>query len=806
VCEAILGAGMGDYYRYRERPAVPQASPPQVSDRLALYDHPEVQRSFVSQCPGGCEAHLFLEDVRCPACLWLTEGRLRQLPGVLDVGVDYAGSSARVRWDPGRIQLSKVLQAIGAIGYRAQPFDPAHREPLLRDQRRRNLERLIFAGVAGMAVMHVAIASYLMGGEDASGTLPLWEVIGRWSSLCATLAILAYAGQDFFIGAWRDLRARRLGMDVPLALGLSAAWMGSLVATLRQQGNVYFDAITMLVFFVLLARYLERRGRVAAAYALDRAMRVVPQGARRLDAAGVEETVPVVELVPGDRVRVRPGESVPADGVIVEGTSHFDEAFLTGEGLPVERTPGQAVPGGAINHDQAVVVRVARTGEASAYAGIRRLLQQAVQSRPALARLSDRAATLLVAVVLVASALTAVGWYAIAPESALANAVALLLVTCPCALALATPVAYLVAAGRYAALGMLPLRLEAVEGLAQVDVWAFDKTGSLTLGQLRCTEIRCPGPIDEASALRLACALEQGSEHPIGKALKALGTGPLPEVAGRRNHPGAGISGRVHGRPLRLGKPAFAQAGLPMTPGSEGGSGEPEECQVMLADEQAVLATFTFADEPRPGLGELVQRLRAQGLRRFAVLSGDREAQVKPLAASLGIAEAHAGLSPEAKLAWLQRRRAAGERVAMVGDGINDAPTLAAADVSISFGHATELAQANSDFLLLGDDVGVLAEGYRLARRTRQILLQNLAWAAVYNALALPAAAFGLIPPWAACIGMSLSSLLVVANSLRLRAHAAPLASNPSREGFKPPRYARLLSRPAGCERLARFL
>jgi Cu2+-exporting ATPase len=772
VCEAILGVGMGDYYRYRRHPAASQTAIPEGLEQLALYDHREVQRGFVREGPGGCEVHLFLEDVRCPACLWLTEGRLRRLAGVLDVGADYTGSSLRVRWDPARIQLSEILQAISRIGYRAQPFDPAHRERLLKDQKRRNLERLIFAGVAGMAVMHVAIASYLMGGEDPSGQL--WVVIGRWTSLLATLAILGYTGQDFFVGAWRDVKARRLGMDVPITLGLTAALIGSIVATVRQQGDVYFDAITMLVFFVLFARFLEMRGRATAANALDRGMRIVPRAARRIYADGVEELVPVVQLGPGDRVRVLPGETVPADGLIVEGTSRFDEALLTGEVMPVERVPGQEVPGGAINHDQAVTIRVVRTDEASLYGGIRRLLQQAVQSRARLARLSDRAATALVGAVLMASAVTAVTWYWIDPQSALANVVALLLVTCPCALALATPVAYVVAAGRYAALGMLPLRMDAVEDLARVDVMAFDKTGSLTLGRLRCKEVRCIGEIDEVSALRLACALEQGSEHPVARALKSLCTEPLPEVTGRRNHPGAGVAGVVDGRAFRLGKPEFVCAGLPEPQQAEIDSGEITSkmgsLRVVLADERAVLAVLTFADEPRPGSHELVQRLRAQGLSRLAVLSGDREANVRHLAASLAIPEALGDLSPEAKLAWLQRRRAAGERVAMVGDGINDAPTLAAADVSISFGSATDLAQAHSDFLLLGGDLRVLAEGYSLARRTRKIILQNLVWAAAYNALAVPAAAFGLVPPWAACLGMSLSSLLVVGNSLRLRA------------------------------------
>jgi Cu2+-exporting ATPase len=773
VCRTIVDAGLEDYYRHRTTKAA-RADPavvPDILKKLSLYDHPDIQRSFVRGSVGWREASLILEDIRCAACLWLNERHLRGLDGVLDVEMDYASERARVRWDPGRIQLSTILRAIADIGYIAYPYDSAHREQLLKERKRRSAHRLIFAAAVGMPVMQFSLASYIMGGAQVGGELPLWVIIGRWTTLFAAAAILSYSGQDFFVGAWRDLKNRRLGMDVPIVLGLTIALTGSLVATLQQRGEVYLDSIAMFVLFVLLARIYEMRGRVTAANAMDRLARVIPQTARRLTEAG-EEEVAAVELRPGDRLRMVPGEVLPADGTIVEGSSSIDESPLTGESAPVLRRAGDPVTAGTCNIDQPIVIEVTRVGEESTAGEIRYLLDRALHSRPRYAVLAERAAEWFVAVVLLLALLTAGAWLWLDPAQALPNTIAVLIVTCPCALALATPVAVAIAAARFADMGVLPLRMSGLERLARAGVAAFDKTGTLTLGRLRLLEVRTYGGANDQSAYDLAAALEQGSEHPVGKALAGAGDSTRYDVQGRHNVPGAGVTGSIAGREWRLGKVAFALAGAELDRSVEAFIRERQEwgyVVVALSDARSLQALFVLEDEPRPGGRELPARLRDGGVSRVAVLSGDSARNAQALARRLDIPEALGDLSPADKLGWIRERQGEGARVMMVGDGINDAPTLAGADVSVSFAGATELAQYSSDFIVLADDLSAIGDARQLARRTRRVILQNLLWAASYNLLAVPAAALGYIPPWAAAIGMSASSLFVVANALRLR-------------------------------------
>ena len=773
VCRAIVDAGLEDYYRHRERPAgQPAPLPPETDPRLALYDRPEIQRSFVQRHEQGLEAALILENIRCAACLWLNEQHLRRLEGILDVQIDYASARAWVRWDPDRVKLSEILRAVAEIGYIAHPYDATHRRQLLREQKQRNAERLIFAGLLGMAVMHFSLAGYLMGQPAPGEGLPLWVILGRWTALLATTAILAYPAQEFFLGAWRALRHRRLGMDVPIAIGLAAAYLGSLVATVRQTGEVYFDSVAMFVFFILLARRLELRGRLAAAGVLDTLARIVPRTARRLAPDGDEETVAVVDLAPGDRLRLRPGERVPVDGIVEEGVSSFDESALTGEAAPRRRQVGEAVSGGARNVEQAVVLRVTRSSDASAISVVQRLLAHGLRSRPPVALLADQAAAWFVRAVLLIAALTAGAWLWLEPEAALANTVAVLIVTCPCALALATPAALAIGAGRFAASGVLPLRLEAVERLARSDAAAFDKTGTLTRGRLQLVSVQPFAGLTEGEAVRYARALEQHCEHPIAKALARAGGAKPPTIREQRQVAGAGVSAVIGGQRWTLGSPAFVLEGSAPEPAARSAIDSARAAGhtvVALADATRLRALFTLQDEVRAGLADMFADLRAQGLVEFGILTGDHQAAAQRLADTLGIREVRAGMAPDDKLNWIKHRQQAGRRVMMVGDGINDAPTLAAASVSFSFAHATELAQSSSDFIVLSQDIGAIAAARRLAVRIRRVILQNLLWASSYNLLALPAAALGWIPPWAAAIGMSLSSLLVVANALRLR-------------------------------------
>ncbi|MCB1802269.1 MAG: heavy metal translocating P-type ATPase [Gammaproteobacteria bacterium] len=772
VARSIVDAGLDEYYEHRREKAITADVVPEIVRRLGFYDHPDVQKSFVRGADIR-EASLLLENIRCAACLWLNERVLRGLDGVLDVDLDYASHHARVRWDPDKIKLSEILQAILNIGYVAHPYDATRREELNALQNKRSTERLIFAGVIGMMVMNFAIAGYVMGLGDETGELGLWVIIGRWTSLFATTVLLAYPGQEFFIGAWRDLRNRRLGMDVPIVLGLGVAYLGSIHTTWTQRGEVYYDSIAMFIFLVLLARRIELRGRVRATDALDRVGRILPRTAARLDPGGESEVL-VTDLVPGDRVRVRPGEIVPSDGRLVDGASTFDESLLTGESLPVRHAPGEPVIGGSCNVDQAVVIEIEKGSTDSTVAEIHRLLASGVRDAPRYAILAQRAAGWFVAAVLLIALITAGAWLWLDPANALPNTVAVLIVTCPCAFALATPVAAAIAVGRLADKGLLAVRSDALEIFAQCDTVAFDKTGTLTSGELQIERVEPFGELDAERALAFAAALEELSEHPVGKSLKrAAGERPDVTAVDCHNHVGQGIEGSINGSLWRIGRADFALAltqTRPQAHHSRIRQIQTESQQVVtIADDRGNGAFFILSDEPRPGADTLVESLRSLGVKKIVLLSGDTQVSVDRFSAGLGFDLTLGDLKPSDKLEWIRRRQAAGEQVAMVGDGINDAPTLAAANVSISFAHATDLAQVNSGLLILGNDLTVIPDSRRLAHKTRRIIRQNLSWAASYNMLAVPAAALGAIAPWGAAIGMSLSSLLVVVNALRLR-------------------------------------
>jgi Cu2+-exporting ATPase len=777
VCIAITDAGLADYYRYREMPAktADQAAVPTFLNQLELYDRAEIQREFVRSAGDWREASLILEEIRCAACLWLNERHLRSLAGVLDVHMDYTSQRARVRWDHKLIKLSEILKAIAEMGYTAHPYNASHRDLLIVDQKRRSIERLIFAGFIGMAVMHFSIACYLLGQPNAAGEYPLWVVIGRWTGLIATSAILAYSGQEFFVSAWIELKHKRLGMDVPIVLGLSVALIGSVSATMIQSGEVYYDSIVMLVFFLLLARHAELRGRDTAATALDRMTRVVPRTAQRLEASGPKE-VPSVDLQVGERVVLRPGERLPVDGEIEAGSSYFNESLLTGEPVPLLKFPGDRVIAGSVNGDQPVTLRVLAAVHDSTVSEIGRLIESALHSRPRYVELAERAVGWLVAVILLIAGTTALAWGSIDANQVIPSVVAVLIVTCPCALALATPVAVSLAAGRFAGHGVLPLRMTALEPLATAKVVMLDKTGTLTLGQPRLRETVSLGKLDIPSCLRIAASLEQQSEHPFAQALRlaAEGSGPL-RVTERLNLPGQGVQGKVGDEHWRLGK-------LEYVSGPDRVKSFPIQIDELQSDGSSVVvlgkvgrpeALFRFMDPPRPGADELISQLKRLGVEKVMILSGDHPLSVSYLANSLGIEEYYGNLSPGDKLDKIKALQRSGQRVIMIGDGINDVPTLAAADASLSFADASELAQVHSDFIIVSHHLPQLAKVRELARQTRRIIFQNLGWAVAYNVCAVPLAALGIIPPWGAAIGMSLSSLIVVANSMRLLRNTA---------------------------------
>jgi len=774
VCKAIVDAGLDDYYRHRTDPAVSANHEfvPDFLQQVELFDRPEIQQDFVTRVDGAREAALLLDNIRCPACLWLNERHLCSLPGVLDVHIDDTTQRARVRWDPAIIQLSEILRAVTDIGYIAQPYDATRSEQLNRLRRRRSTERLIFAGAIGMLVMNFSLATYVMDDSGSGEALPLWVTLGRWTSLMLSLMLLAWPGQEFFAAAWNDLRHRRLGMDVPVVLGLSAAFIGSLQATVSGHGDVYFDSIAMFIFFLLLARRWELRGKLSAADRLERLARITPRTAARLDTAGVARDTPVDELAVGDLIRLLPGQTLPVDGIVVAGSSSFDESQLTGEARLVLKRTGDAVVAGSVNGEQPLTIRVTRTLQHSAVSEIRQLVERGLELRPRYALLAEQVASGFVIVLLLLATATAVYWLLTDPGNWLPSTIAVLIVTCPCALALATPVALAVSAGRFIDMGVLPLRMRALDALARSELFVFDKTGTLTTGRPAVATVMPTTDLDEQTCLHYAAALAADSAHPVSSALRQVV--PLPRLVTTdvKNVPGAGIRAFIEGQEWRLGKPGFAADSAACDERTRAFIAESRsrgQLVSVLAGPGGIQAVVTFADPLRPGIEALLAGLRDSGVQQLAILSGDDPGRVRYLARQLGIEEAHGGLSPADKLDWTRSRQARGQQLAMLGDGINDAPTLAAADVSISFADATDLANASSDFLILGNDAGLLLAARRLARQTRRTVMQNFVWAGAYNLIAVPFAAAGWIPPWGAAIGMSFSSLFVVMNALRLQ-------------------------------------
>ena len=783
ACKTIVDAGFEDFYKFREQEGEVNAQVlPEVLRNLSLFDRPEIQQGFVrhhSNADGELlEAALILENIRCAACMWLNEQTLRAHPGVVDVRLDYASHQARVSWNPAQTKLSEILQTIAAIGYVAHPYDPAHREQLIEDERRRSVERLLFAGLLGMEIMAFSIATYWMGGHENGSQLQLWEVIGRWTALLITLIMLVYSGADFFVGAWRDLKNRRLGMDVPVVLGLVAAWLGSLWATMTGGIEAYFDSIAMFIFFVLLARVVELKGRLAAANALDRLMKVIPRTAWRVDEMGDSE-VAVADLQAGDVVRLKPGDSVPVDGRLLSAFSSFDESHLTGESVPVERREGDWIAAGSCNVDQAVLMQVERVSADSTMNELQRLMDRGLTEKPKLAVLAERISAPFVLITLILSALTALMWWFFDPAQALPNTIAVLIITCPCALALATPVALAIAAGRFAGMGVLPLKMSAVESLATADTLVLDKTGTLTRGRPQVMAVRVLNGMDEAAARAWVARMEMHSEHPLAHALRA-GVEPVALDLEVVNRPGQGLAASHEGKMWRVGAADFALQGAALSDDEQQWLSEQLDragMVVALSCDAQLRALFVLQDEVREGAEVFVQQAHELGMRRVVILSGDQPAAVSYLARHLGVEEFHAAMRPEDKLAWIEQAQAEGAKVMMAGDGINDAPTLAAAQVSLSFGAATTLAQLHSDFVLLGHDLRAIPQAIRMARITRRNVHMNLLWALAYNLVAVPFAALGFITPWVAAIGMSLSSLLVVGNALRLRniaLHEAP--------------------------------
>jgi len=768
--ELVSEAGLGDYYRLRSAPAPTPAAT--VARAYAHFDSAAaMERHTIDAGDGRRALNLLIEGLRCAACVWLIERRIGRLAGVVELDVNPATARARVVFDPRVVALSSLLESLAALGYRPLVLGSADSLAAAARERRDALKRLAVAGFGMMQVMMFAVALYF-GAE--TGIDAVMADFLRGVSLIVAAPVLFYSGWPILAGAVRDLRARSVGMDVPIALGLVLAYAASLWNTVADHGQVYFDSVTMFVFFLLVGRFVEMSSRHQATSVGEALARARPSAALRLAAGGPPQRIDIAEVVVDDELLVAHGEAFPCDGVLLEGTSSVDESLLTGEARPVPKQAGARLIGGSINRGPAVRMRVTAVGEATTLSATARLLERALAERPRFARVADQWARRFTLWVILGATAVAAFWVAVEPARAFEATLAVLVITCPCALSLATPTAFAAATSRLARQGLLVTRADAIESLATVDYAVFDKTGTLTRGEPALVRVTAMADVATDRCTALAAALEHGSNHPLARAFPAPGPG-APRVEEPEVCAGRGVAGTIDGVRHRIGQRAWVAELVGAAPHA------PSEDAVFLGRAGAWLARLDFDDALRPEARDAVAALRGLGI-EAEIASGDAPDRVAAVARATGIATHGARLGPADKLARVRAHRASGRRVLMVGDGVNDAPVLGGATVSVAMSQGAALAHSSADFVLVSPSLATLATGIRAARSTLTVVRQNLLWAAAYNLLAIPVAAAGLIPPWLAAVGMSVSSLAVVLNSTRLRrAGPAPGAAGTPR-------------------------
>lgn len=742
----IMAADLGDYYRLRSESGARVTAD---GHDASVWDRDDLLQTHVLELAGLREITVLTDSMRCPACAWLIDRALAREPGVTEASANAVTGRIRIRWDPRIAPLSRPLSRLQSLGYRPFLAMGEAREGARREERNRDLLRLGVAGLGAMQAMMFAEALFL----DTSGQMPgATRDFLRWVTFLVSSPVVWYAGWPFIAGALRELSHRRPGMDTLIAGSTLLAYFASLVETIRGGPHVWYDAAVMFVFLLSAARLLESRARRLASAQVEVLARATPVFATREDASGSRECIALPSLRTGDVVCVAAGDVVPADGTLLHERGSFEEALLTGESTPVDRLAGDRVFAGTVCRQFPVRLRVTETGSATRLSQIARLVEQAQSHRPAIAMLADRLSGRFFYVVLASAAATWLAWHFSEPSRAFEVALAVLAVSCPCALSLAVPATLAAAHGALARCGVLALDPEALPRLASATDIVFDKTGTLTDGRATLVASECFHGIDMETALAIGAALERDSGHPLARAFQQVQA--VPNASNIEVIAGEGISGTINGEAWRLGRARFV-------------GGKPDDGAVWLGCAGVAHARFEIHDAVNPSAAQACASLRALGL-QLQLSSGDSEDAVARCGQALGITGARARQSPEDKLATIHSLQHQGRRVAMVGDGINDAPVLAGADVSISMGSGAALARQSSDLVLVSDDLRQIPKAIGIARRSDAILRQNLGWALAYNLLAIPLAASGWVTPWMAALGMAASSLLVTANAMRL--------------------------------------
>lgn len=745
TAEWIDATGLADFYRLRSGAS---QRPDQGSDHSS-WNNPALLRHVMREkAPQQFEVCLLIDGIHCAGCVWLIERALLQLGGVSDIQINPVTHRARLTFDSQSVSLGSILDTLVHAGYQPRPLEAASLDDARGRESRDLLKRLLVAGFGMMQVMTYAFVLYMGDFSPLPGGT---DELFRWLGFLVAIPVVFYSALPFFRGARQALRLKALNMDVPIAIAIAAVFGTSVYQALMFQGDVYFESVTMLVFFLLTGRYLEMRARHHSVDNADALLHLTPAFAERRLADGTLEKVAVVELAVGDRVQVSEGAHVPADGILLSPQALLDESLLSGEASARQRLAGDALVAGSLVLTGPIDMTLTRVGGDTFLSTLASLSTRAQTERPKLTRQSEKATARFVARVLVCTAITLLGWLWYDPSRALEATIALLVVACPCALGLAAPAAITRALGVLARRNILVVRPDALDTLTHIDTVVFDKTGTLTEPSLDTRQV-------DAHILQLGASLARESQHPLSRALVAANAMPLLAVTDVTSVPGMGLEGRLAGRLLRLGQPRFALADASLA--------DPD-ASLVLAEAGQLLASFRLDETARRDAGSTLNALQADGL-ACELLSGDSNARVAAMASQLQLTHWQGRQLPADKLARIQQLHTQGHCVLAVGDGSNDAPILGGADISVALTSGAELAQANADVLLCSGQLTGLLTVRQIARETRKILRQNERWAITYNTVAMPLAALGFIPPWLAAICMSASSLTVVLNALRI--------------------------------------
>ncbi|NRA84865.1 MAG: cadmium-translocating P-type ATPase [Gammaproteobacteria bacterium] len=754
VAQSIVDNGLVSYYRLRSTKGV-QASQliPEEMGELLAYDIEEIQQEFVERCNDDNEVTLTVENVSCAACAWLIERKLANLAGLKTSNVNTTTSRLYIVWDPKKLKLSAILLEIAKVGYKAYPFQPDIAEQHEVSVANAYLRKLVIAGLATMQVMMFAMAFYFDVLNTLSAGLANYF---RWISLIIVLPVVFYSALPFYSNALSALAARKLNMDVPVSLAILLAFGASAMATVTQSGEVYFESVSMFAFFLLLGRYIEQRAKKKAAQTSSNLFKLVPLTAQQM-VNGSIKTVAARLLQPGDHIVIKPGQIIAADGVVISGQSSNMEALLTGESVPVKKVIGDSVYASCENIESPLTIEVSCQPNQRLISKIIKLQEQASSTKPKLASLADSLSQYVVMVILLLASLSYIGWSLAGNPDAFWISLAVLVATCPCALSLATPSAFTCAAAAMSNQGLLLKSGQTFDTLTNVTHVCFDKTGTLTSGKFVVSQIE--SKLDDETVMSLCAALESSSEHPIANAFIDYHN-PQYVLTNAQAYTGGGISGTINGTNYTLGN---AQLSKIVDPNNK----FEDQVVIYLTQDQQLVATIALFDQIRAQSHVLIDYLTSKNI-TTTLLTGDSSSHGDYVASTLGMTNLVNGQLPQQKLAYLKTLQQNGEIVAMFGDGVNDAPVLAQAHLSFAMGTGSDIAKSGADVVILHDDLAKVTQGVELAFRVKQIIKQNFVWAIGYNLAAVPFALVGLLPPYLAAAGMSLSSVIVVSNSLRL--------------------------------------